>query len=324
MNFKKIEIDQLLKIKHVYEKKHFSYLLDPYQRKYKELYHETDFINQSVFLDNNNQIYIPKTINKKTEDWSFYGHPIEIFSKNYISEIDYLKIKDYFEKNKSKKLFKFQIQNEESLIIKKSRQVEQIINEIYIDLSKSIEEIKSNFSSTHRNEIKKDYEDTKFEIIDKKNYRVNEILEMMNFHKKIAGRETRSELSWKQNEKMILNDRGFLIKVTNKDKLISFSFFFHNSLTCHYASSVADRDYYKKIRNMHHKSVWMAIKYAKKKCKFFNVGSTTLFSKRDLSDKEKNIEKFKLKFKGLNLKFVILNDFPEYNFYKNILCTSKN
>ena len=70
---------------------------------------------------------------------------------------------------------------------------------------------------------------------------------------------------------------------------------------------------------MHHKSLWLAIKHAKTMCKFFNVGTTTIYSKRNIFVKEKNIEKFKSKFKGENLKFVILKDFPEYDFYKNFL-----
>ena len=49
------------------------------------------------------------------------------------------------------------------------------------------------------------------------------------------------------------------------------------------------------------------------------MGSTTIYSKKNISDKEKNIEKFKSKFKGIDLKFVILNEFPEYDFYKNFL-----
>ena len=320
MDFKSIEIDELLKIKQISEKKHFSYLLDPFQRRYKEFYHNTNFFNKSVFLTDNKKIYIPKTIDKKTKKYSFYGHPIEIFSNNIISKLNYIKIKKYFDKLKSNKLFKFQIKNEQDLLKEKSQIVEQIINEIYIDLSKSIDEIKSNFSSNLRNEINKNYSDTNFQIIDKKNYKKNEILEMMNLHKRIAGKVTRSEQSWKQNEKMIENDKGFLIKVTYKEKLVSYSFFFHNNFTCHYSSSVADRGYYKLIRNLHHRSLWLAINYAKKKCSFLNIGSTTIFSKSDLSDKEKNIEKFKSKFKGINLKFVILNEFPEYNFYRNLLC----
>ena len=226
MDFKSIEIDELLKIKQISEKKHFSYLLDPFQRRYKEFYHNTNFSNKSVFLTNNKKIYIPKTIDKKTKKYSFYGHPIEIFSNNIISKLNYIKIKKYFDKLKSNKLFKFQIKNEQDLLKEKSQIVEQIINEIYIDLSKNIDEIKRNFSSNLRNEINRNYSDTNFQIIDKKNYKKNEILEMMNLHKRIAGKVTRSEQSWKQNEKMIENDKGFLIKVTYKEKLVSYSFFF--------------------------------------------------------------------------------------------------
>ena len=139
--------------------------------------------------------------------------------------MNYIKIKKYFDKLKSNKLFKFQIKNEQDLLKEKSQIVEQIINEIYIDLSKNIDEIKRNFSSNLRNEINRNYSDTNFQIIDKKNYKKNEILEMMNLHKRIAGKVTRSEQSWKQNEKMIENDKGFLIKVTYKEKLVSYSFF---------------------------------------------------------------------------------------------------
>ena len=319
MCFEKIKIDQLLQAKDVCERKQFRYLLDQFQRKYRELYYDTSFINHSVFLNNSNQIYIPLTLNKKNNKYSFYGNPIEIFSKNLISKKDYLKIQNFFEKLKFEKLFKFQIEHDQNLIDTKNSNVEQIINEIFIDLSKTIDEIKSNFTSNLRNEIKKNYEDTKFEIIDKKNYKKNEIFEMMKFHKKIAGRVTRSEKTWKQNEEMILNDRGFLVKATHKNKLISFSFFFNNNFSCHYSSSVADREYFSQIRNLHHKSLWIAIEYAKTKCNFFNIGSTTIYSKRNISDKEKNIEKFKSKFKGINLKFIILNDLPKYEFYKNFL-----
>ena len=70
---------------------------------------------------------------------------------------------------------------------------------------------------------------------------------------------------------------------------------------------------------MHHKTLWTAINFVKEKCNFFNIGEITIFSKKDITDKEKNIEKFKKKFKGINSKFVVLNSFPEYNFYKKFI-----
>ena len=49
---------------------------------------------------------------------------------------------------------------------------------------------------------------------------------------------------------------------------------------------------------MHHKTLWIAINFIKEKCKFFNIGSINIFSKKDITDKEKNIEKFKKNLKA--------------------------
>lgn len=73
------------------------------------------------------------------------------------------------------------------------------------------------------------------------------------------------------------------------------------------------------IKNLHHKTLWIAINFIKEKSKFFYIGSITIFNKNNITDKEKNIEKFKKKFKGINSKFVVLNSFPEYNFYKKFI-----
>ncbi len=314
---KEIKIEDLLKFKEVSENKYYSHLVDPLYMKYQELYYETVFINKSVFLNNDNLILIPITLNNKK--YSFYGNPIKIISENYLSKIDYLQIQKYFKEIKSEKLFIFQVKDENNLLNNNLDQVEQIFYEINIDLQESIDQIKSNFSSNTRNEIKKNYEDIKYEIIDVKNYKKNQIFEMMKLHIKISGKKTRTEETWKQNEKMILNNRGFLIKVTLKDKLVSYSFFFYNNVTCRYFSSVSNREYYKKIRNIHHKTLWTAINFVKGKSKFFNVGIINIFNKYDISEKEKNIEKFKKKFKGKNSKFVVLNSFPNYNFYKKFI-----
>ena len=56
--------------------------------------------------------------------------------------------------------------------------------------------------------------------------------------------------------KMILKNRGFLTRVTVDQKVISYSFFYHNEYTCMYLSSVGLREYYKIVRNVHHKWCW--------------------------------------------------------------------
>ena len=43
----------------------------------------------------------------------------------------------------------------------------------------------------------------------------------------------------------------------------------------------------------------------------------------NFSEKEKNIEKFKSKFKGIDTKFVILNSLPDYSFYEKFVLNKK-
>ena len=322
MCFKKITVEDLLQTQIVFRKQ-FSYKLEPLYMHFQELYYKTKFSNESIKINNDANIFIPLTKNTKTNLFSFYGGPIEFFSDTDISVSDYEKIKKIFDNLNGEKFFKFEINDEKKLIEHNFDYVEKVIKEIYINLSQDLTTIKSKFSSNLRNEIKKTYENVKFEIVDKNNYEKDLIFEMMEHHTKIAKRQTRSKESWKKNEDMILNDKGFLIKVTYKNKLISYSFFFHNNYTCTYFSSVGDRDYYKIVRNTHHLSVWMAIKHAKKYCKFFEIGQNTLYDIKNLSEKEKNIEKFKSKFKGIDTKFVILNSLPDYSFYEKFVLNKK-
>ena len=109
--------------------------------------------------------------------------------------------------------------------------------------------------------------------------------------------------------------------MTYNNHLVSYSFFCHDHKTCIYLSSVANRELYQKIRNVHHRSIWLAINHAKKICKNFFIGSITILSKKSLTEKERNIEKFKSKFKGLNEKYIIMSKIPEYNFFQ--LCLKK-
>ena len=43
---------------------------------------------------------------------------------------------------------------------------------------------------------------------------------MMKLHKEVAGKKTRSLETWLENEKMILQNKGFLVCALFKDKII--------------------------------------------------------------------------------------------------------
>ena len=191
-----------------------------------------------------------------------------------------------------------------------------IINELYVDLSFSEINIRKNFKQSHRTILNKIYEDLNYQIIDYKNYN-GEVLEMERMHIEVSGKKTRSSQSWLINEKMLINNYGFLIKVSNKEKFLSYYFFFFDKITTVYFSSVTYREYFKIYKNLGHASIWAAIKYIKNISNFFYLGDENLSS--FLTGKEKNIESFKKSFSNFKNKFVFINNCNDLlNYFKKI------
>ena len=174
----------------------------------------------------------------------------------------------------------------------------EIYEENFLDLEKELDVLLKGFSKGHKYNIKyKD--DLQYEIINHKNYKKNLMDDMKNLHEKVSGKKTRGDDTWKINEKMILVGQGFLIFVKKKEEVLSASFFFHNKKDCIYFSSCTPRNHFKKYF-ISHKTIWEAIKYTKSiNIEKFHLGrSKTLKTRKTLTEKELNIERFKRSFGG--------------------------
>lgn len=169
----------------------------------------------------------------------------------------------------------------------------------HINLIYKIDEISKNFSKGLKHLLNKNYQNLSYKIIDNENYH-SQILEMKKMHEEISKKITRSNQSWLLNEKMILNNKAFLVQVSDLTKVISYSLFFYNGRESCYFSSCTYRDLFKDYKNISHRSIFKAIQYlSKKNCKDLILGETKiLYSKHKISDKEKNIGVFKSSFGG--------------------------
>ena len=253
------------------------------------------------------KIFCPLTMeeNKGIRVLNFFGRPFSLggenvnnnctkeainMLKNIISEKGIYKIDLLINK---------EILPDEYLSTLNKDNISKISHQKFIQLDANINEIKTKFSKGHRYLVNREFESLKYKIIDHNNY-AGEIYKMMELHRQVSGKKTRSEKSWVLNEKMILNKKGFLISANYEEKAISFSFFFHNNGLSEYFSSCTDRNYFKQFNNITHKSIFLAIQYLKdKKCKYLTLGETkNLYSEKVLSDKEKNIQVFKNSFSG--------------------------
>jgi hypothetical protein len=278
---------------------------------------------KSFFLDLSDEsnkfgINIPMTLESKdgTNILNYYGKSITInansyHEKNLLSEyILYLNQKYQIQKYN----IKYPVICFEENFKKYSN---KLVEEMFVDLSNPEKDIFKNFKQSSKTCLNKIYNDLNYQIIDYSNYNC-EIEEMRKLHIKIANKETRSKETWLINEEMIHNQEGFLIKVDYNKDPISYSFFFYNEYLCEYFSSVAIREYFKKFNNINHKSIWLAIRYIKKKSKFFYLGDKTFYSKYAISEKEENIEKFKNTFCEFTKKYLLLENLEDINYaFKN-------
>ena len=295
-----------LKKKTLLENSFLNELHYDYENEYlKKDYELKDFF----FKINDNEIYIPYTENKdKITTYSFFSLPCKIYSSKPINFTETKKIISEFLKDKSQNNIDYKFVMTTSQTELKKINLEMInplmVEELQIiNLDLEEEEIFKKMKPNHKNEIKKilNLDNIEILIYDYKNYIKDLIMEMMNMHKKVVGRLTRSVETWKLNEKMINKKKGFLIKVLKNKEPISYSFFNHNYFECNYFSSVSLKESFN-LRGINHLSIWEAIKFAKKiGNKKFRLGTTKYLyvrNKNQLETKMKNIAFFKSRFCG--------------------------
>jgi hypothetical protein len=299
-----------------------KYLLEDifvsYLKKYNFNTHFED--NSFIYEETGNKVFCANTIEKKNNEsyLNYLGNPIRVFYQTLpISEFKKNFFNSFFnlcDKKKIKNIL-LCLETEEKIYENQLSLHKDVINKVYqesfINLNLSEQEIFKDISKGHKSELKKK-SIFSYKVINCKNYTAKLIFKMMDLHKEVAGKKTRSLETWLENEKMILQNKGFLVCALLKDKIISYSFFFHDKLSCIYFSSCTDREYFT-YAGITHNSIWYAIKYLKQiGCKYFSLGDVkTLYSKDIISEKEKNIERFKRSFGGLTKTYIIYNQLPK-------------
>jgi len=291
-----------------------------YKSYQKELFHSSSF--KEILLDgvdkNDKPVSCLITIEKKNDfkKLNFYNNPIDLDILN-LNEQSYKKIildikKICFDESINSVLFKKNIKETDIASLSKNQKnkIDFIGVESTIKLTQDLKIIVKDFSKGHRSSLKINYEKLDYEIFDFKNYRIGQIYEMMKLHEEVSGKVTRSKKTWQINENMILNKKGFLIKVKEENRTISYAFFFYNNDAAIYFSSCTLRETFKLYKNITHKIILKSIEYLRSvNCKNFFLGTTkSIFSNNKIDIKNKNIELFKSSFGGKKNFFVIYNN----------------
>lgn len=163
--------------------------------------------------------------------------------------------------------------------------------EMYVDLSKSKEELWKNIRKSYKSLINKG--EREFEIRSEFN---NEIWDKCKlFHLRISGKKTRSDQTWEIQKNLIQKGKAKLYYIMEGDYLLGFSLITLGKSISSYSIGVYDRNKFSKF-SISHTLIWNAILQLKNSnYKFLHLGTFT--PEEHLKDQKLyNINLFKMGF----------------------------
>lgn len=175
-------------------------------------------------------------------------------------------------------------------VFDKSKDVEAI-KIGYVDLSLSIEDIKSKFRKSYRSLISAGLKKWQVDVQD---VPTDDFDAFHQLHINVSGRETRSDATWDLQKQMISEKSAFLVLLKDGREIIGGGVFSYNHSHCYYGVGVYRRDYFPQA--LGHVVQFKAIEYMKHLgVRWYEIGE--LFTEMNTADEKlKSIANFKSGF----------------------------
>lgn len=127
------------------------------------------------------------------------------------------------------------------IILEKGGVLDKINYAMYVDLTMSIEQIRSNIRKSFRPLISSGLKKWNVRVMDK--YNDNTWEEFRELHKAVAGRVTRSIETWNIQREAIKSSNAFLVYVVDSnDNMVGGGYFDMSDYECNYSSGVYNRE----------------------------------------------------------------------------------
>lgn len=177
-----------------------------------------------------------------------------------------------------------------------------------IDLGNDEARIKSQIRKSYGSLINWGLRELQQQVCDSTNLTWDQMNAFRQLHIREAGRETRSENSWRRQLEMIQAGEAFVVLGHFNEEMVSAGFFSMSRTNCYYQVSASRRDLFEKP--LFHSLMWTAILHAKQLgCRWFEVGEQ-LYPNHPWdpppSKKELGISEFKAGFGGQTRIFLDL------------------
>lgn len=248
-----------------------------------------------IFQKNNKLIIFEPGLNSQIEIKTF-----KLFLDLFLKQIALFCVKENIYKIEFlKSTFKLEefssLSNWELAIVKFG--AKEVLDQYYvINLKDTDSEIKRSFRKSYRNLINKSYRLWNFEVGDHNNPNFDNFKAFKKLHLSEAGRETRPDTTWNEQEKKLQNGSGLTVSVKDRvsNELVGAAFFNITKDEAIYASAAYKRDLFP--MPIGHGVQGTIISYLKKnKIQFYILGEKANDC-NEISKKEKQIEYFKSGF----------------------------
>ena len=181
------------------------------------------------------------------------------------------------------------------IVLENGGVLDKVNYEMYVDLSLSIDEIRSCIRKSFRPLVSSGLKNWKVSVMDL--YCENTWEEFRQLHKKVAGRVTRSPKTWNIQRKAIKSGNAFLIYVSSFDgRMVGGGYFDMSDYECNYSVGCYDRELFD--QPLGHMVQYQAILTAKEKGRKKYCLGDRFFEKNlpDVSEKQVQISHFKQGF----------------------------
>lgn len=267
-----------------------------YQNEYwKETCEELSFM---AYEGKNFLFHFP--IFRNNEIFKFFNIDEYLSIPHYIQELLQKKIQSKFIKN----LFNFFKDSNTKFLLPCEEYNDEFIKlddceVLDISLEKSLKEVLTNYRDSTMNRLNKKFDGLSYKIVSKEECK-KEWSDFKSLHKIVAGKSTRSDLSWKLQYNNVINGSSIFIYSKYKEKFIAGCLFDCSRDDVKYSVSVTDPEYKKFNCNL--KIISLAIKYAKSTdLKNFHLG---VMNQSETDIKKKNIHDYKKNFcRKINKKY---------------------
>ena len=267
--------------------------------KYNQEYFGNDYYDYSLLVYEGNIFYIGMRSFSNDDTCSFFNQPINIFNLNINSKQLNLAFNNFFQKlteiKRNTNISKLYFYSHPILL---SKLIDHIISseieiEPFVKLSLSEELIKMNIRKSYKSLINWGLSNLKIRIIDHSNFDKDIFNSFRDYHIQIAGRQTRSNMSWDLQLDAIKNKEAFLVLGHFNNKLVSGAYIIHGSESVYYGVAVNDRELMSQNLPIGHATLYSSMIYAKeKKLNYFILGN----SNESEDGKVKDINKYKKGF----------------------------